>query len=333
VARAIFDGLRRGVAFRAAEAFDRASKVSTLAFCARGTLLLGEPEVADIQGFGEHRPPEVLALVAGAESGSQRAIATAVLRAARARGVRPDGVRSPDPQPGLGTTAVASSGQALVVGSRALMLREHVSVAAAEARITELEAMGRSVLLVALGGRLVGLLGLQDGLRPGARAAVQHLLDIGVEPVLLSGDARETCEALGHALDIDHVRPELSPAERGDVIRRLMDGGAVVAVLGRSPVDDVALSAGDVSVALSTAGSTTAEWNVQLASDDVRDAAFALRLAHDARREARLALATALVPGAIAGALATLNLAAPAWVPLAAALGGTISLLRYGARR
>jgi Cu+-exporting ATPase len=208
------------------------------------------------------------------------------------------------------------------------MLREHVSVAAVEARLTELEAMGRSVLLVALGGRLIGLLGLQDGLRPGARAAVQHLLDIGIEPVLLSGDARETCEALGHALDIDHIRPELPPAERSDAIHRLMDGGAVVAVLGRSPVDDLALSAGDVSIALSTAGSTSSEWNVQLASDDVRDAAFALRLAHDARREARLALLLALVPGALGSLAATLGLTIPALAPLGAALGGALALIR-----
>lgn len=333
VARAILDGLRRGVAFRTSQAFDRAGKVSTLAFCARGTLLLGEPEVADIQAFGEHRASDVLALVAGAESGSQRATATAVLRAARARNVRPDGVRSPNREPGLGTTAVASTGQSLVVGSRALMLREHVSVAAVEARITELEAMGRSVQLVALGGRLVGLLGLQDGLRPGARAAVQHLLDIGVEPVLLSGDARETCEALGHALDIDHIRPELQPSERGDAIRRLMDGGAVVAVLGRTPADDIALSAADVSIALSTAGSTASEWNVQLASDDVRDAAFALRLSHTSRREARLALIVTLVPAAAVSLVAVLGLVTPVTAPLAAAAGAATALLRLRALR
>jgi P-type E1-E2 ATPase len=208
------------------------------------------------------------------------------------------------------------------------MLREHVSVAAVEARITELEAMGRNVQLVALGGRLIGLLGLQDGLRPGARAAVQHLLDIGVEPVLLSGDARETCEALGHALDIDHIRPELQPSERGDAVRRLMDGGAVVAVLGRTPADDVALGAADVSIALSTAGSTASEWNVQLASDDVRDAAFAVRLSHAARRESRVALLLTLAPPALVSVVAVLGLVSPVMAPIAAAAGASLSLLR-----
>lgn len=328
VARAIHAGLRRGVAFQSAEAFDRAGKVTMLTFCARGTLLLGEPEVATIEAFAGQTPEQVLALVAGVESGEQHALATSVLRAARARNIRPDGVRSPTALPGLGTTAVASNGQTLIVGSRGLMLREHVSVAAAERRITELEAMGRTVLLVALGGRLIGILGFQDGLRPGARAAVQHVLDVGVEPVLLSGDARETCEALGRALAVEHIRPEVPPPERGDEIRRLSDGGAVTAVVGHSPADDSALSAADVSIALSSAGSTSSEWSVQLASDDVRDAAYAIRLAHDTRREARVSLWLCLVPGAIASLLATLGLASPVLAPIAAAFGGAFALLR-----
>ncbi len=328
VARGILETLRRGIVFRSAAAFERAGRVTATVFAARGTLLLGEPEVANIEAFGAHDAEQVLALVSGAESGESHPVATAVLRAARARGVRPDGVRSPSPQAGLGVTAVAASGQALVVGTRGLMLRERISVASAEGRITDLETMGRSVLLVALGGRLAGLVGLQDGLRPGARAAVQHLLDVGVEPVLLSGDARETCEAIGRALDIDHLRPEITPAERGDEIRRLADGGAVVAVVGRTPADDNALAAADVSIALASAGSSTAEWGVQLASDDVRDAAFAVRLAHDARREARLGLLLTLAPALVGTALATLGLVPAPVAPLLAVAGTIAAVIR-----
>ena len=328
VARGVLDSLRRGIVFRTAAGFERAGSVTATAFSARGTLLLGEPEVANIEAFAALDPEQVLALVSGAESGESHPVATAVMRAARARGVRPDGVRSPSIQAGLGVTAVAASGQALVVGTRGLMLRERISVASAEARITDLETMGRSVLLVALGGRLVGLVGLQDGLRPGARAAVQHLLDVNVEPVLLSGDARETCEAIGRALDIDHLRPEIPPNERGDEIRRLADSGAVVAVVGRSPADDSALAAADVSIALSAAGSSTAEWSVQLASDDVRDAAYAVRLAHDTRREARLGLALTLGPALIGALLATLNLVPVALAPLFALAGTLAALLK-----
>ena len=135
---------------------------------------------------------------------------------------------------GLGVTAFASTGERLVVGGRAIMLEEKIGVAATDARASELEAQGRSVLLVALGDRLLGLVALQDGLRPGARAAVQQLLDAGIEPVLMSGEARDTCETIGRALDIEHVRPEVLPADRGAEVRALSEAGGVIAVIGHA---------------------------------------------------------------------------------------------------
>lgn len=326
--RAVLSALRRGVAFRSAEALDRSGRVSSVAFCARGTLLLGEPEVTSIDNLAGHDAESVLSFAAGAVASAEHPTAAAVLRAARARGIRPDAVRSPTPLSGLGITAVAGSGQALAVGSRALMLRERIGVASAEARISELEAMGRTVQLVALGGRLIGVIGLQDGLRAGARAAVQHVLDVGVEPILLSGDARDTCEALGRALDIDHLRPEVPPSERGDEVRRLRDGGAVVAVVGRTPNDDGALTAADVSVALSVAGSGASEWSVQLASDDVRDAAYSLRVAHQARREAQLGLGLILAPAVCGIVVAAFGFAPAALAPIATCVGTALSLSR-----
>ncbi len=320
--------LRRGVAYRSAIAFERAGQATVAAFCARGTLLLGEPEVASIEVFGKEPAERVLALVAGAEAGSTHPVAVAVARAARDRNLRADGVRSLTVFPGLGITGVASSGEPVAVGSRALMLRERIGVASAETRINELEAMGRTALLVALGERLVGLVGLQDGLRPGARAAVQYLLDVGVEPVLISGDARETCEALGRSLDIDHIRPEILPADRGAEVKRLADAGAHVVVLGRSPSDDVALAAADVSVALASAGSISAEWNVQLASDGIRDAAYAVAIAGRARREARLGVVIALVPGLLAVTTMVVGAVGAAVPPLLGLLGTGLALLR-----
>jgi len=328
VGRTIMAGIHRGLVFRSAEALDRAGRVTIGVFCARGTLLLGEPEVASLDAFGSHDPAEVLALVAGAESGEHHPVASAVVRTARARNVRPDAVRNPRVQPGLGVTAISSTGQPLVVGSRALLLFEHVSVGIAEKRVQELESMGQTVLLVALGGRLVGLVGLQDGLRPGARAAVQHLLDAGIEPALLSGDARETCEALGRQLAIDHLRPEVSPADHGDEVRRLSEGGATVAVIGQSPSDDAALAAADIAVALRSAGSTSADFGVQLATDDVRDAAFALHAARDCLRNARIDLALAALPTFGLAALAALGMLPAIWVPVLAHAGPLLALRR-----
>jgi P-type E1-E2 ATPase len=329
VGRATFAALRRGIAFRSADALDRAGRVSTATFCARGTLLLGEPEVTSIDSFGTANAERVLELAAGAQGGAPEPSATAILRAARARNLRPDAVRSPAHFAGLGVTAVASDGQRLIVGSRALMLKEYVSIALAEAKISELEATGRSVLLVALGSRIIGAIGLQDGMRPGARAAVQHLIDVNIEPVLLSGDTRETCEALGQALDIDHVRPEVLPADRSDEIRRLIDGGAVVAVIGRSPIDDPALAAADLAIALNCAGGAATDWHVQLASDDVRDAAFALRVGHHLRKELWYCLLLCVGAAAAGAASIAFSLLPIGAAPVLALAGVAASVYRW----
>lgn len=326
--RAVLEALDHGIAFHAAEHLDAAGSVTIAALCARGTVLLGEPEVTGIEPLEQQPPEELLALAAGAESAVYHPVATAVLRAARARGIRPDATRNHNPVAGLGVTAVTSNGRGLVVGSRALMLREKISVARAEQRITELESLGRSALLVAVDGHLCGILALQDGLRSGARAAVQHLLDLGVEPVLLSGDSRETTDAIARNIDIEHVRPELPAAQRGDEVRQLSEGGAVVAVVGRSPVDDIALGAADVSIALRATAASNADFGVGLASDDVRDAARAIRIARKARDGARTVLALAVVPATLAGLAIAFGLVGPAVAPAAALLGTLAALLR-----
>jgi Cu+-exporting ATPase len=134
-------------------------------------------------------------------------------------------------------------------------------------------------------------------------------------------------------VDIDHIRPEILPADRGDEIRRLADGGATVAVLGRSPNDDDALSAADVSVALDSAGASAAEWAIQLAFDDVRDAAFALRVAHACRKEAWIGLVWAVGPGTAATLLMALSLLPTPVPPLAALAGSLVAITALRARK
>lgn len=325
---------RRGIVYKDAEAFDAAARADVAVLCSRGTVLLGEPEIVAVEAItkegvsskGWLRSPtpslakylgnspgardesdiaRVLAIAAGAEMSSTHPFASAILREARARGVRPDNVRSALGHSGLGVTALAANGDRVIVGSRAFLLQERVSVAIADTRTSQLEAEGRSVLLVAVGGRLVGLLALQDGLRPGARAAVQRLHDARVEPVLLSGEARDTCETIARALDIEHVRPEILPVDRGAEVRALADGGRIVAALGHASTDDGALGAADVSIAMEAAGSAPGEWGVALASDDVRDAALSLTIPRACRDRARMAM----VVGGLAQALGALGIA------------------------
>jgi Cu+-exporting ATPase len=326
VAQGVHRFALRGICLRSAAALDRAGRASSVVFCDRGTLLAGELSVASIEPSGGISEGELLGLLAGAYGGVASPIASALTRSLAAQKLRADATRSPNHLPGLGVTAVASNGQALVAGTRALLLDRRISVASAETRIGELEALGRSVLLVALDGRWVGLVALQDGLRSGARAATQTLLDAGVEPVLLSGEARETCRALARHIGIEHVRPEVLPHDRAAEIRRLSQAGGVLAVVGSS-IDDAALAAAPLSIDIDARGGPLERCDIDIASGDVRDAAGAIQLARALHAQTRSALVTATTPSALG--LLLLFVGLPPWLmPLLGFLGTVVAARR-----
>jgi Cu+-exporting ATPase len=331
-ARAHLAALGHGIIYKDGAAFDRASHVDIAVLCARGTLLMGEPEIVLVEPLASGRESsagvlsveQILSYAAGAESASAHPFASAIHRAAEVRGQRAENVRSATLHAGLGVSALAASGERLLVGSRAFLLQEHVSVAVADTRVSELEALGRSVLFLALGERVVGLIALQDGLRGGARGAVRRLHDARIEPILLSGEARETCETIGRALEIEHLRPEVLPSSRGAEVRALGEGGHVTAVIGHPANDDGALGAADVSVAMCAAGRTPGEWSIALASDDVRDAALSLSLPRETRDRARFAIVAGMfLP--VTAVLAILFGVAPLFIaPVSAVVGAAI---------
>lgn len=317
--------LGRGISFRGPEALDRAARTTRVVFCAEGTLFADEPSVASIEPNAPVGSSDLLALVAGAFAGVSSPMAAALTRCAQSHQVRPDATRSPNHAAGLGVTAVASSGQSLVVGTRALLLGRHISVAGAETRIAELEALGRSVLLAALDGRYVGLVAVQDAVAPGGRAAVQRLLDAGVEPILLSGAARDTCQALARHLGLEHIRPEVLPEDRAAELRRLVDTTPALAVVGRSSKDDAVLGVAPLSINVDGASGPLERWDIDVASGDVRDAAWAVHLARrlyaDTTRSTFIASASALL------ALLFLIVGLPPWLaPLTGALGTALAL-------
>lgn len=331
--RGIVEACRNGAAFRDADAFARAGSVRTAIFCSRGTLLATSPEACEIEEIGAlASATDVLALAAGAERSVDHPIARALVRTASARGARLVDVRNLVFLPGLGVRGELASGQSVVVGGRELCLREHVPTAEHEARIDELERTGREVLLVARAGRLIGLVAMQYPLRAGALAAVQRIEDVEVEPVLLSGGARARLEAIGKALGVEHVRPEVLPDGRAAEVKRIAQSGGPVAVLGRMPVDAAALGAATVAIALDDAGTHAeareegrAPSSIALVHDKLVPAVDVLALAQATRARVGATLVVGLAPVALAALPVAFGLVRPSWAPLAA-LAATVAL-------
>ncbi len=313
--------IERGISFASARSLDRAGRTTVVAISARGTLTEGHPEIAEAHAFdGELRP--VLALAAAAEREVENnVIARAIVQHAEELRLELPSVRRVAVVPGRGVRATGPAGELVVIGTRQLLLEDGVSVAIAETEAARAEARGLVAVFVAIERKARAVLALRDEERPGARAAVQRLIDLGVEVVLLSGDSRASIDALAKRLDVDHVRAELTPEERAAEVRRLRDAGGVVAAIVHPMHDPDLLGAADVPIVLAAAGAPEGDRAIALSGDDARDAAGALFIAHAARREAIRATAVAAIGGIALVALGAAGIASP---PVVALLAGAI---------
>ena len=143
------------------------------------------------------------------------------------------------------------NGERLLIGNRRLLVEDGISIAGLEALAAQHEEQGHTVVFVSLGTRLSGLVVLRNAIRPGARAAVQRLFDLGLQVYFLSGDHRATADAIAAKLDIEHVKADLSPEEGAREVARLGESGALSAVIGKPSVDGSWLDAAGIAIAVS----------------------------------------------------------------------------------
>jgi Cu+-exporting ATPase len=302
----------RGIVYSSASALDAVGRAHVAVLSPHGMLTESRPVVVELHPLDDTDADALIAMAAAAErAAAEHPIARAVERLAQERHLPELEVRRPVYHAGKGVTAISPQGQPLVIGSRRLLLEEGISVAVADAEAARAEASERTPIFVALDGRVRAVMTLHYELRTGARSAVQRLFDLGLEVVLLTGDQRGAVQALAAALDIEHVKAELLPEERGQEVRSLRDTGGSIAVLGHPGQDDPALAAADAGIMLGAAGGAAAERAVALVSDDLRDAAAALWIARAARESAWRAMGVSAIAFALIVAAAGAGLIVP----------------------
>lgn len=329
---ALVAAAQRGIVFRDAASVEASALVSTVALCLRGTVTEGRMELTEVVSLGRRDESELLATAAAMEGAAGHdPIAAALTEGAARRGLRLESVRRPVVVPGQGVTAVSAAGEAVVLGSRRLLLAEGVSVAPGEDVARSIEGAGRTAVMLAVEGRLEAVLGLEDRVRDEARSAVQRMMDSGFDVAIVGGASRGTVEAIGAMLDVGNLRPEVLPQELPEVVRSLSEVGHGAAVVGRPETDGAALAAGDVAISMEAAGGTGLETAVALATDDLRTAAAALVLARRARERALGVMAVGLGGTGLGvfavGALPDYAVAVVA-LSLVAVLGGEALALR-----
>ena len=243
---------RHGILIKDAEALERAHAVTTVAFDKTGTLTEGRPEVSDIvtaEGLGE---PEMLALAAALQAGSEHPLAAAVRRRAGRVPLTP--VTDFHALAGRGVAGKAA-GRMLLMGNRRLLEESGLALGALADRADELEASGRTISWLAEvepARQVLGLIAFGDAVKASARQAVTELHGRGVRVIMLTGDGRGAANAIAKSLDIEEVMAEVQPEGKAEAVARLRGRGAVVAMVGDGVNDAPALAAADIGIAMAT---------------------------------------------------------------------------------
>ena len=259
-----------GVLFRKGDALQTLGQVSVVALDKTGTVTQGRPELTEIALADGASRAEVLARVAAVEERSEHPIAEAILRAARAEGLSLPHVTEFTSITGYGVRARVDGAEVLV-GADRLMAQEGIDTAALAETETELARSGRTALYAAIDGKVAAVIGVSDPVKPSSRAAIAALHGMGLKVAMITGDKRETAEAIARETGIDHVIAGVLPDGKVAAIEDLREGGGKLAFVGDGINDAPALAHADVGIAIGTGTDVAIESaDVVLMSGDLR---------------------------------------------------------------
>lgn len=289
-------GARHNILIKDAATLEGVSRIDTIVLDKTGTITVGAPEVTDVAPADGVDVSRFLAVAASVSASSNHPLSQATVRyvAAQPGGVVPP-VSDARNVPGRGVQGIVD-GAIAFVGNAAFLRDNGVDPAPLSAVADRFTADGASVTFVAHGGRMLGVLGIKDAIRPTSLAAITELKALGVTPVLLSGDARATAERVARAVGIERVFAEVRPEQKAEHIKRLQSEGHVTAMVGDGVNDAPALALADIGIAIG-AGTDVAIQAAQvvLMKSDPADIPRAIRLSKATVRKMRQNLAWASV--------------------------------------
>ncbi|XP_042494053.1 copper-transporting ATPase RAN1-like [Macadamia integrifolia] len=264
-------GANNGVLIKGGDALERGQKVKCVVFDKTGTLTQGRPTVTTVKTFTEMDRGDFLTLVASAEASSEHPLARALVNYAHHFHFFNDPSVAKDlynehkepnfsgwlldvsdfsALPGRGVQCFIHERRVLV-GNRKLLLENGINIPdEAESFLAELEESGKTGIIVAYNDTLVGVLGLADPLKREAAVVVEGLKNMGIRPVMITGDNWRTAKAVAKEVGIQDVRAEVMPSGKVDAIRSFQKDGSIVAMVGDGINDSPALAAADVGIAI-----------------------------------------------------------------------------------
>ena len=283
-------GAEHGILIKDAESLETAHKIKTIIFDKTGTLTKGKPEVTDITAFGSMDKDTLLKLAGSIEKGSEHSLAEAIVKEAESQNLVLSKVEKFQAIPGHGVEGMVDN-QRIVFGNKRLMNKEGISLTLADDQIAKLEDAGKTVMMIGLENKLVGLIAVADIVKDSAREGLIALQKLGLEVVMITGDNQRTAKAIGQSLGITRVLAEVLPDQKEAEVRKIQAEGKVVAMVGDGINDAPALAAADVGIAMGSGTDVAIEAaDITLINKDLKSVAMAIVLSKKTMRTIRLNL-------------------------------------------
>jgi Cu+-exporting ATPase len=244
-------GAESGVLIKNAAALERMESVDTLVIDKTGTLTEGKPKVTAIVAAAGFDESELLGLAASVERMSEHPLATAIVAAAKERGLELVTASDFDSPPGKGAIGRVA-GKKVALGNARYLAELGVETKALDAEAQELRADGATAIFVAIDGAVAGIIAIADPVKATTPAALDALKRDGIKIVMLTGDNRATAAAVARRLGIADIEAEILPEQKSKIVERLRNEGRVVAMAGDGVNDAPALAAADVGIAMGT---------------------------------------------------------------------------------
>ncbi len=280
-------GALAGILIKNGEALETLEKVDTVVVDKTGTLTEGRPQVVAVIAAPGFEEAAVLRIAATLERASEHPLAAAILTRAKERGIGPG--ESSDFQSRTGKGVLANVGEKIAaLGNRTLFEELRISLEALEERARQREVAGETVMFVAIGGNVAGLITVADPIKATTADAIAQLHRDGIHIVMLTGDSRATAEVVARKLGIERVFAGVLPEQKNEIVKKLQAEGHVVSMAGDGVNDAPALSQADVGIAMGTGTDVAIESaGITLLQGDLRGLARARTLSHATMRNIR----------------------------------------------
>lgn len=316
----------QGILFKGGEHLERTHELDTIVFDKTGTITKGKPQVTDFTGTNE-----TLQLLASAEKASEHPLAAAITAYALEQDLEIEAVSDFEAIPGHGIRATIRDKE-MLAGNRKLMRDSGIDLHDAESKMAVLEADGKTVMLVAVGGEFAGMIAVADPIKESAKEAIDQLKDLGLHVVMLTGDNKITAQAIAKQAGIDQVIAEVLPEEKADKVIEIQRTGKKTAMVGDGINDAPALAAADIGIAIGTGTEVAIEAaDVTILGGELLLIPKAIGWSHATIRNIRQNLFWALAYNTAGIPIAALGLLAP-WIAGAAMAFSSVSVVTNALR-